>query len=585
MQLPLIPYPQRCTLLDVYVNISEYTPVILQLPQSEERLVRMAGRLFKHVEVRTGEYALFAAHSFAQKYPFGREEGYLLCVRGEEIWLAAGDARGLFYGMQTLKQWFEMPERPALEICDWPELSLRSDYLDMRGIYPKFPNLLLYVEEMARYKLNTLVIEYEDKLPRSRSQLCARTDCLTKEQHEQLLQTAYENFIDVIPLQQTFGHLEYVLKQPEYMHLRATSKKPGELCPLRKGSFEVVAELMEETARMHPDSRYLHLGCDEVWSLGQSPECKESGKSRQQLAIDFINRLAEKALELGKIPMIWHDMLLGEIVENKRTLGDLEILSQLNKSIVVAVWLYYPRGVGEVAPVLIDRLHSLGIQTLPCCAVRASDNRVNQNYPRIEMRLRNIDMWCDFIADSRVTGMINTNWCSTFALGNPYGLFETSRYTGFYAAERCWNLRSCTEDFMERFMAVYHGVYDAKITTGAERRYDYYEIVGTFMPRITRNRQTALLIKTMFEWEGACHANALVFRSKLYPGSEVELACLRERAEQCENGRREPERILKELLPELVSPAMAELFFESRTYPNSLFQREIDGLLKGKVSG
>ena len=29
---------------------------------------------------------------------------------------------------------------------------MRSDYLDMRGLFPKFENLLKYVEEMARYK-------------------------------------------------------------------------------------------------------------------------------------------------------------------------------------------------------------------------------------------------------------------------------------------------------------------------------------------------------------------------------------------------------------------------------------------------
>lgn len=579
MQLPFVPYPQRCTLLNTYTNISEETPVILQLPHPESRLIHMAGKLFQHIEVQTGDYGLFSAHSFPQKYPFSHEEGYLLRVCKEEVCIVSQDARGLFYGMQTLKQWFEMPEHPALEICDWPELLLRSDYLDMRGIFPKFSNLLLYVEEMASYKLNTLVIEYEDKLPRPRTQLCAQSDCLTKEQHEQLMQIAYENFIDVIPLQQTFGHLEYVLKQPEMIHLRATSNTPGELCPLRSGTFEVVAELIEETVNMHPYSKYLHLGCDEVWSLGKSSECIESGKSRQQLAIEYINRIAKKTLELGKIPIIWHDMLMGESDGDKRTLGDKEMLAQLDKNIVVAVWLYTPKEVNEEAPMLMEQLHSLGIRTLPCCAVRAFDKSPNQNYPCIEKRLRNVDVWCDLISKTRVIGMINTNWCSSYALGNPYGLFETSRYTAFYAAERCWNLRTDKESFLERFLAVYHGVYDVKINTGAERRYDYYEIIGSLLAKITRNCQTARLIKIMRELEEASFVNALVFRSKIYPNSEVELACLRERAQQCYAIRCAAERALKELLPELLSPSMEVLFFESRSFPNRLFQREIKELL------
>ena len=153
-----------------------------------------------------------------------------------------------------------MPAHPAVEITDWPELALRSDYLDMRGIYPKFENLLRYVEEMAAYKLNTLVIEYEDKLPRARKDLCHPTDALTPEQHRRLLEVARENFIDIIPLQQSFGHLEYVLKLPEYQHLREIPEAPGEMCPLREGAYELAASLLEETARLHPDSRYLHLG-------------------------------------------------------------------------------------------------------------------------------------------------------------------------------------------------------------------------------------------------------------------------------------------------------------------------------------
>lgn len=34
-----------------------------------------------------------------------------------------------------------------------------------------------------------------------------------------------------------------------------------------------------------------------------------SGKSRGRIAIEFINRLAEKVLSLGKTPIVWHDML------------------------------------------------------------------------------------------------------------------------------------------------------------------------------------------------------------------------------------------------------------------------------------
>lgn len=581
MELYLIPQPQRCARLTGTAQIDREAPVILSQPAGDARLLRAAQTIFANVQCVQGPYALYSAGSFAAACPVRQPEGYLLTLRRAVVQLSANDAAGLFYGIQTLRQYLAMPAHPAVEITDWPELALRSDYLDMRGIYPKFENLLRYIEEMAAYKLNTLVIEYEDKLPRARKDLCHPTDALTPEQHRRLLEVARENFIDIIPLQQSFGHLEYVLKLPEYQHLREIPEAPGEMCPLREGAYELAASLLEETARLHPDSRYLHLGCDEVWSLGQSDECKASGKSRGRIAIEYINRLAEKVVSLGKIPIVWHDMMAdvwrgGEMGEA----GNYDDLALLNKNLVVAIWLYSPDRVNLVAPKLMEALHAHGIRTIPCSAVRASDRCGMQNYPCIEQRLRNIDAWCELIANSRCDGMINTNWWSTFSFGNPYGLFETSRYTAFYAADRCWNLRADSAAFLERFLGVYHGAYDIVLTTGAERRYDYYKLIGQYLPQITRNRDTALLIDVLYRQEYATSVNFAAFRGDLYPDRPVELDCLRERAPKQYANLRGIEAELRDVLSRLLEPGMAELFFESRSYPNRLYKRELERILQ-----
>lgn len=581
MELYLIPQPQCCARLTGTAQIDREASVILSQPAEDARLLQAAQTIFTNVQCVQGPYALYSAGSFAAACPVRQPEGYLLTLRGEVVQLSANDAAGLFYGIQTLRQYLAMPAHPAVEITDWPELALRSDYLDMRGIYPKFENLLRYIEEMAAYKLNTLVIEYEDKLPRARKDLCHPTDALTPEQHRRLLEVARENFIDIIPLQQTFGHLEYVLKLPEYQHLREIPEAPGEMCPLREGAYELAASLLEETARLHPDSRYLHLGCDEVWSLGQSDECKASGKSRGRIAIEYINRLAEKVVSLGKIPIVWHDMMAdvwrgGEMGEA----GNYDDLALLNKNLVVAIWLYSPDRVNLVAPKLMEALHAHGIRTIPCSAVRASDRCGMQNYPCIEQRLRNIDTWCELIANSRCDGMINTNWWSTFSFGNPYGLFETSRYTAFYAADRCWNLRADSAAFLERFLGAYHGAYDIVLTTGAERRYDYYKLIGQYLPQITRNRDTALLIDVLYRQEYATSVNFAAFRGDLYPDRPVELDCLRERAPKQYANLRGIEAELRDILSRLLEPGMAELFFESRSYPNRLYKRELERILQ-----
>lgn len=580
MNMFFIPTPQRIVQLTGSAEISKNTPVVLSMPQRDERLVKAAEKLFDNVSVVTGKLALYTANSRAPHCPVKHKEGYMLKVSSDVMQLCAIDEAGLFYAMQTLRQYLNSPSHTSLEINDWPELSLRSDYLDMRGIFPTFENLLKYVEEMAQYKLNSLVIEYEDKLPRTRKELCHPFDTLTAQQHLLLMKTAQDNFIDVIPLQQSFGHLEYALKLPEYQYLRELPTTPGEMCPLRNGAFELAASLIEETARLHPHSKYLHLGCDEVWCLGLSEECKQSGKTRGRIAIEFINRLAEKVVSLNKIPIVWHDMLAnvwkdGEMGEA----GNYNELSLINKSIVVAIWLYSPDRVNIVAPKLMEALHSLEIKTLPCCAIRASDRRGMQNYPCIEQRLRNVDAWCELISQNRCDGMINTNWCSTFSLGNPYGLFETSRYTAFYAADRCWNLRADSKAYLERFMGVYHGAYDIRLTTGDERRYDYYTMISQYLACVKRNKDTAMLIDIMYRHEYAVSVNFAAFRGDFYKNSKVELDCLKERAPKQYSSLAKIDKELKDILSRLLTADMAVLFFESRNYPNRLYRKELQRII------
>ena len=100
MNLFFIPQPQRCICLTGSADIGRETPVVLCMPQPDERLVLAAGKLFEHVRTEQGPFALYSENSFAPECPVRRPEGYLLNVRGPAVQLAAHDAPGLFYGIQ-----------------------------------------------------------------------------------------------------------------------------------------------------------------------------------------------------------------------------------------------------------------------------------------------------------------------------------------------------------------------------------------------------------------------------------------------------------------------------------------------------
>jgi N-acetyl-beta-hexosaminidase len=85
-------------------------------------------------------------------------EGYLLCVTPKQILLAANDAPGVFYGIQTLKQLIRAhagPKHaiPACQIVDWPVLAMRGWQDDIsRGPIPTLDYLKREIRTMAEYK-------------------------------------------------------------------------------------------------------------------------------------------------------------------------------------------------------------------------------------------------------------------------------------------------------------------------------------------------------------------------------------------------------------------------------------------------
>ena len=88
----------------------------------------------------------------------------------------------------------------------------------------------------------------------------------------------------VIPLVQTFGHMEFVLKHPEWRHLREVAFAPNSLRPVGADQSGEVAGLLLELVRQvvaaHPGLAAIHIGGDEVWGLGQGKATKQALQTR-----------------------------------------------------------------------------------------------------------------------------------------------------------------------------------------------------------------------------------------------------------------------------------------------------------------
>lgn len=577
MSVYLMPQPQR---MSVTCESVPFDPkklhACIRCPEADDRLLSCARSLFASasMQVEGSAYVLTAGSAPALPELPDQREGYALATGEDAAAIGAKTAIGLFYGMQTLRQLMEADRFAAVSITDWPDMPLRSDYLDLRSIYPTFERLLHFMKEMAAYKFNTVVIEYENKLPFPNLQKLRSPHAMSPEQFELLKKTAHDNFLNIIPVQQSFGHLEYVLTLPEYRHLRETPDTPGEMCPLRPGALELAKSLLTETAAMHPDEPYLSMGCDEVWSLGQSEECQRSGMSREEIALRFINQLADHVCALGKTPLIWHDMLEP---------ASQELLNQLDKRILVAVWKYNHKWVTELSEPMLSRLDAADISYIVCPAARSFESRPWQSYPSAMGRLRNIDAWIRLCRSHPVRGFLNTNWAASFSFGRPYGLFETSRYSSLYSACRSWNMDAPTTDYLERYLAVYHGIAYDPAGLDECRRFDYPETISGLLPQVRRNHISAELFALGEAYDIAAPVLCSAFRGTLHTGSEVEFACLRERAAR---DFKEMDRVLartQEVVKDLLPPDMGHLYMASREYPYTVLRDDLARILGQEV--
>lgn len=578
----LLPFVQKISYYEGKVYcLQQNTAARLQQPVKDERLENAAKQVFNKLEnalAHDNKYSLFCGTAAQGMFSedLSKTDAYSVSITPQGITMYSETAAGLFYAIQTLKQILEnYPSQiPCMEISDWADTKLRCDHFDLRTIYPTFEHLLCYIKEMASYKINGLLIEYEDKLPFKSVPELRSKYAFSEAEILQLLDTAYENFINVIPLQQSFGHLEYALKHKKYVHLREKAEHVAELCPLKPDAFSLVCRLIDDIAAFHPNSEYIHLGGDEVWNICQCESCKSSGLNSTMLFIRFINRLTEYAAGLGKKPIVWHDMLK-EATEQE--------LSLLDKRITIAVWIYSGRHMDKRASALAKKFNKAGFNVIGAPSVRCWDECAAQNYPLAEKRLENIFAWVKTCETCGLTDIIYTNWSASLALGNPYGLFETTRYLTFFANELAWNAKSDISSYPMRFLFLYHGIKQEQIAEESFFFTDYYKAPEILQPFAIKNQLILELLAVMREYEVPIKSGLplqdLLFLGDYYPENEEMITFLKSKYKEnytyFDNAREKMQQILQQLIPSHMVP----LYMHSRFYLPNLYKENAKQLL------
>ena len=250
--------------------------------------------------------------------PLLDREGYHLTIDAQGVSILAACDEGLFRAATSLHQMLLRGKGilPCVRIEDKPELPRRGYMLDIsRGRKPKVETIKTMIDFLAALKYNEFQLYMEGDCFKYAAypKETAHFDCLTPEDIEELDRYCQERFIDLVPNQNSFGHMYTWLKKPDFHHLGLFEREdevPSTLNPLLPESFEFVCNLYASLLP-HFTSDYVNIGLDEAYGLGRyqiEDYCREKGKD--VVFMEWLNKLSDHIkANYGKKVMFWADMI------------------------------------------------------------------------------------------------------------------------------------------------------------------------------------------------------------------------------------------------------------------------------------
>jgi hypothetical protein len=286
-----------------------------------------------------------ASAQLAKLKPALRAEFYRLQINQDGIRIEFHELPGLRAAIATLRQLLRQYGRklPCLTIQDWPAFARRGVMLDVsRGRVPNLGTLLDLADKLADFKINELQLYLEHTFAyRNYKSIWAEWGALTGAEIRTLDTRCRELGIDLVPNQNSFGHMREFLASPKLKPLAEISEPwpdgggtfwryPSTFAPNHPGTLKFLRGLYDELLPNFSSS-FFNVGCDETWDLGrgQSAEaCKQLGRHR--VYFNFLKRIHQEVSRRGKRMMFWGDIIL----------HSPELIPELPKDVVALNWGY-----------------------------------------------------------------------------------------------------------------------------------------------------------------------------------------------------------------------------------------------------
>lgn len=281
-------------------------------------------------------------------------EGYQLSILKDNISIKGKTGAGIFYGIQTLLQFFPVEKSKTISIpCglieDYPRFKWRGVHLDVCRHFFPVEFVKKYIDILAFYKMNTFHWHLTEdqgwrieikKYPRLTQIGSMRKETMgdgkphggyyTQEQIRDVVEYAKSKYITVVPEIEMPGHaLAALTSYPEF----SCTGGPFEVettwgvfddifCAGKESTFEFLENILSEVIDLFP-GEFIHIGGDEApktrWEkceLCQSRMKSENLKDEHELQSYFIQRIEKFVNSKGRKIIGWDEILEGGLAPN-----------------------------------------------------------------------------------------------------------------------------------------------------------------------------------------------------------------------------------------------------------------------------
>src|SRR5262245_23736384 len=271
-------------------------------------------------------------------------QGYLLKIAPGLIEITGNADQGVFYGAQTLLQLLKPGPRgrlylPVTVIEDWPKLQLRFLHWDTKHHQDRIETLKRYLDWSARFKVNMIGFELEDKFEYPSNPIIGAPGAFTTAELQEIVNYGLERFIQVVPQVQAPAHIGYVLKHPQFAHLRADGNN-YQACMCDEESYKLIFQMYDDVINATKGVNYLFVSTDEVYYAGACSKCDKpyNPENRSLKWVDYVRRARDFAASRGRRILVWAEypllpehvkMLPPDIIDG--AIGETEYIETENR--------------------------------------------------------------------------------------------------------------------------------------------------------------------------------------------------------------------------------------------------------------